>query len=288
MAAGNKDWKLCVTGWNAFSFSVISTDIREKKLPDFTYVRSSSNDTSRLPRSGHGRQVKRISLSLPWKSLQCLRGGTQDWIPHAAQPHTDHQAASTAAVRPQGRFSRLAGSHCIIVRPGRSRRRPAPRDNHIQSAIPLGSCPGSDWSGTDPRPVSGRDAKRLVRRAGRGLEQGASGPGERPQIGSCSSGKGCDTGRGRETFPCRGCRDCGGDSVRSLSYTEGERPFPAVDRGLLSAAAPEPASCCWEPGAAPQRLLMASLGLSPLPCGIRQAEGRVRTRRKVGSSLFVP
>ncbi|XP_051899473.1 uncharacterized protein LOC127585816 [Pristis pectinata] len=152
--------------------------------------------------------------------------------------------------------------------------------NRTPSAIPLGSRTGSDWPEGEHGPLSGRDAERWERRAGRGLEQGASGPGERPQMGSCSSGKGCDTGRGRETFPCRGCRDCGGDSVRSLSYTEGERPFPAVDRGLLSAAAPEPASCCWEPGAAPQRLLMASLGLSPLPCGIRQAEGRVRTRRK--------
>ncbi|XP_072094932.1 uncharacterized protein [Mobula birostris] len=69
----------------------------------------------------------------------------------------------------------------------------------------------------------------------------------------------------------------GGDSVRCFSYTEGARPFPAEDRGLLSGLVP----CCWETGAAPQRLPMdlRSSHRSPVQSEWLKSKGEQGTKK---------
>ncbi|XP_059813863.1 uncharacterized protein LOC132385681 [Hypanus sabinus] len=72
----------------------------------------------------------------------------------------------------------------------------------------------------------------------------------------------------------------GGDSVRCFSCTEGARPFPAEDRGLLSGVVSQTRPFLPGDGSCPAAAAGGSPELSPLPCAIRTAENQGRTRRK--------
>ncbi|XP_072094336.1 uncharacterized protein [Mobula birostris] len=98
---------------------------------------------------------------------------------------------------------------------------------------------GSDWEGPSRR--------QAALEAGRSPEPGPS------EAGDWELRLGFRLQHRRVLNPFEGrAEETGGDSVRCFSYTEGARPFPAEDRGLLSGLVP----CCWETGAAPQRLPM--------------------------------
>ncbi|XP_059814012.1 uncharacterized protein LOC132385808 [Hypanus sabinus] len=78
--------------------------------------------------------------------------------------------------------------------------------------------------------------------------------------------------------------ETGGDSVRCFSCTEGARPFPAEDRGLLSGVVSQTRPFLLGDGSCPAAAAGGSPELSPLPCAIRTAENQGRTRCKVGPS----
>ncbi|XP_072094357.1 uncharacterized protein [Mobula birostris] len=75
-----------------------------------------------------------------------------------------------------------------------------------------------------------------------------------------------------------------GDSVICFSYTEGARPFPAEDRGLLSGLVP----CCWETGAAPQRLPidLRSSHRSPVQSEWLKSKGKQGTKLLASTETY--
>ncbi|XP_059816459.1 uncharacterized protein LOC132388118, partial [Hypanus sabinus] len=79
----------------------------------------------------------------------------------------------------------------------------------------------------------------------------------------------------------------GGDSVRCFSYTEGARPFPAEDRGLLSGVVSQTRPFLLGDGSCPAAAADGSPELSPLPCAIRTAENQGRTRHKARRAILL-